>query len=741
MSRLVDISLNGYKFESDDERLTRTRLEPAEERSPTYDQRYDFKTLIYDAFFEDDTGEVVLVCPSLRNFEDLLLKEAEILVDGAATPVTDVKVHGRGHVVHIGEGLKSAKTLSLRHELFSADIPISPKDTGLFEGLNAILSISKDNGLDWIGDWLKFYAQEHGAEAVLLFDNESTAYSMDALGEALTREPAIKKAVIVRAWVPFGPGGAGTVNHDSKFMHMMMFELARQRFLGSAAAVLNVDIDELVYARGDRTIFEAVKAEPIGYLRLNGKWAYPTPIPEGRPPVHADHRFVDKAREPVNRKWAVVPGKVSYAKEWKTHRILNTKDPTTPEFGFWHCRSISNNWDYDRTGWDQSTLVEDHRLCRTMTRVFGAPAAPPTIGRAAAADPKTAIGFTRRDGPYLLEWIAHHRAVGFDDFHIVSADEDDDSLALLKRLEETGAIRLTHRKVKRRRWLPPLLERAFEEWPEDWRGWMACLKISDFVNLGGENKTLGDVLSHVGSVDQVRFPVKTFGFDDQVKFEDQLLVSSKSRVYAGANEGAPYRTLFANRDGFEAFELHGPSSFYGAEDDHDAVDTSGARIFSPTDAASPDAGVVNSYRFRSVDSWLCDEMFKRRPGDAFKVAEDAVKALGGAPELDISIHATAAATKRELAKLKQDKTLKRLHKQAVVAQSIDIHETFEMPDIAKAREILTGHFQMEEGSEIDREIRIGLESLRESIVAHPDGARAERALEKLDRVAKILDLG
>ncbi|MEL6427490.1 MAG: glycosyltransferase family 2 protein, partial [Pseudomonadota bacterium] len=46
----------------------------------------------------------------------------------------------------------------------------------------------------------------------------------------------------------------------------------------------------------------------------------------------------------------------------------------------------------------------------------------------------------RNEGPYILEWLAHHRAVGFTDFLVFSNDCDDGTDALLDRLHELGQI-------------------------------------------------------------------------------------------------------------------------------------------------------------------------------------------------------------------------------------------------------------------------------------------------------------
>ncbi|MCA0044524.1 glycosyltransferase family 2 protein [Celeribacter litoreus] len=51
-----------------------------------------------------------------------------------------------------------------------------------------------------------------------------------------------------------------------------------------------------------------------------------------------------------------------------------------------------------------------------------------------------AITCIRDEGPWLLDWLAHHRAAGFTDFLIASHDCTDGTDALLSALEEKGVV-------------------------------------------------------------------------------------------------------------------------------------------------------------------------------------------------------------------------------------------------------------------------------------------------------------
>lgn len=366
----LDLTLSSFTFDrAQHPSLQRDRIGPFEERDANYDARYDFDTFVYDCFHDSDAGEVMLICPSLLNFRGLVDQTA-FAIDGRDVPVKAIDALSRGSLIRF-DAPKAPKQISFAHDLFSGELAINPLHLDAFEGRNAVYAISKDNRLEWIRDWLDYYVHEHGANAVVLYDNHSTAYSMDQLKETLGSVPGIEAAALVRAWFPFGPGGAGNTNFNSKFLHMTMVELGRRRLLGRARAVLNVDIDELVYSTSGQSIFDATVKSERGYIRMDGQWVYADP-PEGGALIrHADHRYVrSDGRPKVNRKWCVAPQGPLQGKPWLTHRIVSRKDVTDPAFGFWHFRRITNNWDYDREDFDSELLVEDERLTRTLTRAF-----------------------------------------------------------------------------------------------------------------------------------------------------------------------------------------------------------------------------------------------------------------------------------------------------------------------------------------------------------------------------------
>lgn len=50
------------------------------------------------------------------------------------------------------------------------------------------------------------------------------------------------------------------------------------------------------------------------------------------------------------------------------------------------------------------------------------------------------VAFMRDEAPYILEWVAHHRAVGFDAIVVFSNDSTDGTDAVLDRLTQMGVV-------------------------------------------------------------------------------------------------------------------------------------------------------------------------------------------------------------------------------------------------------------------------------------------------------------
>jgi hypothetical protein len=364
---VIDLELAGFRLPADGPGLQRRLVGDSRFHDERFLRQYDFKTLFYDCFLDPESGQVQLLGPPLLNLKRLL-KDTAFSVDGQPTRITEIEDLSRCSVVTLDA--EHGRVLGLQHQLFGGTVPIGRSYVDDFRGLNALYTISLNNRLDWIADWLDYYVGVHGAEAVVLADNGSTAYSPADLRNTLGAVSGLKRAVILRARYPFGPTAPNKAGYAALFLQRSLAELGRRRFLARAGAVLNADIDELFHSLSGQSVFDATKASAAGYLRGDAVWVYaPAPGPDGYA-RHSDHTHVSASGRPkANRKWCVVPEGPQQGRQWLTHFLGSSDDPVDPDFRIWHFRQISTGWKYDRTT-IREELVEDPTLVAAMENAF-----------------------------------------------------------------------------------------------------------------------------------------------------------------------------------------------------------------------------------------------------------------------------------------------------------------------------------------------------------------------------------
>lgn len=335
---------------------------PAELRHPHFAGQYDWDTLFYDVYRAG--RHVVFQGPPLFNFLDHLQAVAPFkrAFGFPWFAARSFALHKRGEI-----WLRSdADRIDLDCALGQFSISVQPDQAAKFAGRRVLTTISKDNDLRWIADWVAFYHRVHGADAVLLYNNNSNTYSLEQLQATLdqTNRDIAGGTMVAQAvdWpFKFGPqGGIAAliegvdVPWDCDFCQIGSLQHARFRFLRRAASVLNVDIDELVLPAAGQTIFAAAETSRTGLVKFPGLWIG-THVPYGTTREscrHADYVFREQidARE-CPPKWCVVPGRGDRMKDtWSIHNLAGAKANrfVSERFAFRHMRAITTSWKEDR---------------------------------------------------------------------------------------------------------------------------------------------------------------------------------------------------------------------------------------------------------------------------------------------------------------------------------------------------------------------------------------------------------
>jgi hypothetical protein len=355
--------------------ILREPARPADLRDATYAAKYDWDTLFYDVYRAG--RHVVFQGPPFLNLLGPLKSSA---------PFRQAWGFPRFRARHIGQKKRGeiwlrsdAKHIALDGPLGHYDIAVQPDMAPLFAGRRVITTLSKDNDLRWIADWVRFYVRLHGADGVVFYDNGSGAYTLAELQARLDDAAGGAFPAIAVNWpYPYGPQGgmAGAVNSveadwDSDFCQTGSLQHARHRFLRHARSVLNVDIDELVLGPESQSIFAATEASKGRFIKFPGRWigTHADAAIARATCRHADFVYRDLPDElACPPKWCVVPGKADrLADSWSVHNLFGARANAVIDtsFSYRHMRGITNSWKEDRwaaDGADPAMLPRDTAL-------------------------------------------------------------------------------------------------------------------------------------------------------------------------------------------------------------------------------------------------------------------------------------------------------------------------------------------------------------------------------------------
>lgn len=173
----------------------------------------------------------------------------------------------------------------------------------------------------------------------------------------------------------------------------------------------------------------------------------------------------------------------------------------------------------------------------------------------------TAVSMMKDEAPYLLEWFAHHLAVGFTDILVYTNDCSDGTVDMLIRLEELGLG--YHRRndipdgVKPQ---PSALKYAQKEPVVCDSDWVIVFDADEFLVVKYGDGTLDDVITAAGENDGIVITWRTFG-SGSVEDWSTAPVTEQYQYAAPAmwNKGWGVKTLFKFDEDKWKLGIHRPS--------------------------------------------------------------------------------------------------------------------------------------------------------------------------------------
>ncbi|MFN3211350.1 MAG: glycosyltransferase family 2 protein, partial [Roseovarius sp.] len=169
----------------------------------------------------------------------------------------------------------------------------------------------------------------------------------------------------------------------------------------------------------------------------------------------------------------------------------------------------------------------------------------------------------KNEGPFMLEWVAYNKAIGFTDFLIYTNDCDDGTDRIAMRLEELGvAVHVDNRFKKGASPQRVALRRAFSHDLYQQADWAICADCDEFLNIRAGAGRLPDLFEAVGEADAISLCWKLFGCGDQVAYEDRFIHEhftwSAPEEFREKYRGLGLKTLFRPSDAIKKFGVHRP---------------------------------------------------------------------------------------------------------------------------------------------------------------------------------------
>jgi len=600
-------------------------------------------------------------------------------------------------------------TLSIHVEGDLAEIDPNTPETDLFAGLNVALAVVNGETADTIRGWLDYHAKTHALNGAVLISrlapdqNDALAAALQDLAET---DPRIKRLALIDADCPLGqpglppeahpfnvPGAPGKDRMDipgadpwrAPFADVLLYEYVRHRYLDRARAVANIDVYDLILPLNSGTVFDRAVGSTSGAIQLVGQQVYPWRVRKGDDPGFADHICRQFDATSHRRRWCVAPAGAGPQSVWRLIRVVGTAPQTDEVAGFIRCMSLRHPEANVSRIVPKSSLIEDPRLLSFQKRYFNADPVRMPVEKAAKSDPnarKTAIVTTmKNEGPFIMEWLAYHRAIGVSDFLVYTNDCTDGTDTMLQLLQDKGLVQHRENPFRNTDLKPQhaALQAAESEPAITGADWAICMDVDEFITIHCGDGTLNALYDAVGDANMISLTWRLFGNNDVHEFEDRFICEQFTRCAPQfarkPHQAWGFKTLFRNIGIFKKLGVHRPKGLKPQrwEEIH-WVNGSGKelppQVFrnawrSTTDTYGYDLVTLNHYAVRSAESFLV----KRDRGRVNHVDRDQGLAywfrMNNNAEENRSIHRTLPAAKAEFDRLMQDPDIRAAHEFSV----------------------------------------------------------------------------
>lgn len=312
-------------------------------RQEKYDELFDNETLIYDIVYNDE--KLVFITPPLTKENINAILENSIL-NGDALLNYNPKIYNTNRIHKIIIEIDRILDLIVFNKLIDAYTFLKNQthDTS-----RLLYTMQKNNSFQWIKDWVDYYHIWHNPSLIVIYDNNSSKYTIRELQKFLDLNTN-SKCIVKSFPFKYGPGAHNGSSWDSDYCQYAGFEHIRNSLI-KPRYLLNVDIDEILITKGNISIFELISKSDKTNLLFKGRWVFVDNANylENLSIKHVSHTLVDKTPKCPN-KYIVNLEALDDRHFLGVHEVVNINNHEMSETSeYLHFRNISDNWKYNRS--------------------------------------------------------------------------------------------------------------------------------------------------------------------------------------------------------------------------------------------------------------------------------------------------------------------------------------------------------------------------------------------------------
>jgi hypothetical protein len=162
------------------------------------------------------------------------------------------------------------------------------------------------------------------------------------------------------------------------------------------------------------------------------------------------------------------------------------------------------------------------------------------------------VATMRNEGPFILEWVAYHRAIGFTDLVVCTNDCVDGSPDLLHRLQALGVLTHLPQPPGTRGKAQLAAYALAEKLPViDEADWVMVLDADEFLNVHVGDGTVTDLIHTAPAATAFLINWRIFGNAGETHWRAGFVTerfTRASRLSDGVN--LPFKTLFSKADAY-----------------------------------------------------------------------------------------------------------------------------------------------------------------------------------------------